>query len=122
MKTKYLTSLTTTLSPFSPHAKTPRLILSLLPADARTRIAIKTTLLPRAAALTQPATLEMAFKDGRVMKWTWSPRVRGKVGGEAEMGTAKQQRQRPEEAKVADVVEEVERHYRGLVRVEELAG
>jgi large subunit ribosomal protein L53 len=121
MKTKYLTSLTTTLSPFSPHAKTPRLILSLLPADARTRIAIKTTLLSRAAALTQPATLEMAFKDGRVMKWTWSPRVRGKVGGEAEMVAAKQ-RQRPEEAKVADVVEEVERHYRGLVRVEELAG
>jgi len=116
MKTKYLTSLTTTLSPFSPHAKVPRLILSLLPADARTRIAIKTTLLPRAAALTQPATLEMAFKDGRVMKWSWPPRARS---GKAEEGVVGK---RPEEAKLADVVEEVERHYRGLARVEELAG
>lgn len=116
MKTTYLTSLSTTLSPFSPHAKTARLILTLLGPQARGRIAIKTTLLPRSEALTAPATLEMGFKDGKTMKWTWSPRGRGKEGEE------EKKKKKEEEAKMGDVIEEVERHYRGLARKEELAG
>ncbi|ERF72254.1 hypothetical protein EPUS_02141 [Endocarpon pusillum Z07020] len=113
MKTTYLTSLSTTLSPFSPHGKVPRLVLTLLPADARSRIAIKTTLLPRSSALTSPATLELGFKDGKKMQWRWEPKRRLK---EHEEG------QRQEAAKLKDVVEEVERHWRGLNRKEELAG
>lgn len=123
MKTTYLTSLTTTLSPFSPHAKTARLILSLLPPNARSRIAIKTHLLPRSSALTEPASLEMGFKDGKVMKWRWMPKVRSKPGeGEGEADGQRRRKGQQEEAKVSDVVEEVARHYRGLARKEELGG
>jgi large subunit ribosomal protein L53 len=120
MKTAYLTTLSTTLSPFSAHAKTPRLILSLLPPNARTRIAIKTTLLPRSSALVQPATLEMGFKDGKKMQWTWMPKA--KKSGEGGVGKSQGGKRLDEGAKVKDVVEEVERHYRVLARKEELAG
>ncbi|KAF7506954.1 hypothetical protein GJ744_011085 [Endocarpon pusillum] len=115
MKTTYLTSLSTTLSPFSPHGKVARLVLSLLPADARSRIAIKTTLLPRSSALTSPATLELGFKDGKKMQWRWEPKRRLKEQHDEE-GRSQ------DEAKLKDVVEEVERHWRGLKRKEELAG
>lgn len=61
------------------------------------------------------------------MKWSWEPKQREKriegeramTGGLGEKGTGKGGE---EEAKVKDVVEEVERHYRGLARREELAG
>lgn len=115
MKTTYLTSLSTTLCPFSRHGKTPRLILSLLPPQARTRIAIKTTLLPRSVGAGSPATLEMGFKDGKKMRWEWRPMVE-------EAGVEERRRQREEEARVKDVVGEVERHHRELARKEELAG
>ncbi len=114
MKTSYLTSLSTTLSPFSPHSKVARLILTLLPADARTRIGIKTTLLPRSAALTAPATLEMGFKDGTKMQWRWEPKRRLRDEN------AEKERQKP--VKLNDVIEEVERHWRALKRKEDLAG
>lgn len=115
MKTTYLTSLSTTLSPFSPHSKVPRLILTLLPADARTRIAIKTTLLPRSTALTTPATLDMGFKDGTKMQWRWEPKRRLREDGGEE-------KKRQEPVKLKDVIGEVERHWRGLKRKEDLAG
>ncbi len=53
------------------------------------------------------------------MKWTWLPKVRKGRGGVEEGG---EKRKRQEEAKVKDVVEEVQRHWRGLHRKEELAG
>ncbi len=114
MKTTYLTSLSTSLSPFSPHSKVARLILTLLPADARTLIAIKTSLLPRSAALTNPATLEMGFKDGTKMQWRWEPKRRPREEN------AEKKRQEP--VKLKDVIEEVDRHWRALKRKEDLAG
>lgn len=59
------------------------------------------------------------------MRWEWAPRIRGRRAGDAvgEGKTAKGERKgEEEEAKVRDVVEEVERHWRGLHRKEELAG
>lgn len=112
MRTQFLTSFTTTFSPFSPHSKVPRLILSLLPPTARNHIKIKTQLLP-SSAKGVPATLKVAFKDGVEMGWAWEGEEGGKGLGE---GGEKGQ------VRVTDVVEAVERHHRKLKRLEELNG
>jgi len=107
MKTAYLTTLTTRFNPFQPTSKVPRLFLSLLPPSAHRSIKISTTQLPRSSNL--PATLELGFKDGKTMKFSW--------GGEAvERG------KKAENVKLQDIVEEVDRHARVLGRKEELAG
>ncbi|ETI26308.1 hypothetical protein G647_03085 [Cladophialophora carrionii CBS 160.54] len=94
MITTYLTSLKATFNPFSPSSKIPRLFLTLLPANAHKTLQIKSQALPRHSP--EPSTLELGFKDG-------------KKG----MG---------EKVSLQDIVEEVNRHARGLARKEELSG
>ena len=107
MKTSYLTSLTARFNPFTPSSKVPRLVLSLLGPSAQKTIKITTTQLPRSSAET--SILELGFKDGKMMKWTWGERV-------AEGGRKKEQ------ASIKDIEEEVDRHARVLKRKEELSG
>lgn len=104
MKTAHLTSLTTTFNPFARHAKTPRLVLSLLPPATRSTIKVTVKQLPRSS--TAPSTLEIGFKDGKMLKYQFRD-----PGPENEEGV-----------KLKDVVEQVERHSRGLKRKEELTG
>ena len=94
--TRFLTSITTTFSPFQPTSRTARLFLSYLPPSAHSSVAVKTTLLPRTS--TQPATLSLTFKDGKVLDFDL------------------------EKAGIREVLEEVRRHGRGLGRKEELSG
>ena len=94
--TRFLTSVTTTFSPFHPTARTARLFLSYLPPSAHSSIVVKTTLLPKTS--NQTATLSLTFKDGKEMDFDLE-----KVG-------------------VREVLEEVQRHGRGLGRKEELSG
>ncbi|EXJ56678.1 hypothetical protein A1O7_07022 [Cladophialophora yegresii CBS 114405] len=95
MITTYLTTLRATFNPFSPSSKIPRLFLTLLPANAHKTLQIKSQALPRYSH--EPSTLELGFKDG-------------KVQGPGEKVT------------LQDIVEEVNRHARGLARKEELSG
>jgi large subunit ribosomal protein L53 len=97
MLTRYLTSLNVSFNPFSPLSKTPRVLLAMLPPNARSTMQITTRMLPRES--TEPPTLELKFKDGKLMKM--------------EVG---------KKLKVQDVVDEVERHSRILKREEELKG
>jgi large subunit ribosomal protein L53 len=61
MLTKYLTSVTTTFSPFNPRSgKTARNFLALLPPNARSTMAINITMLPKAQA-DAPASLAVKF-------------------------------------------------------------
>ena len=106
MKTTYLTSVTTRLNPFAHHAKIPRMFLSLLPPDARSKgMAVTITQRPRANV--DPSTLELGFKDGKTMKFAFRDSVEG---------------DQMEQLKLKDVVEEVERHTRFLKRKQELSG
>jgi large subunit ribosomal protein L53 len=107
MKTSYLTTLTARFNPFTPSAKVPRLVLSLLGPSAQKTVKISTTQLPRSSV--EPSVLELRFKDGKTMKWAW--------GGEVVEGEKKKK-----QAGVKDIVEEVDRHARVLRRKEELAG
>ncbi len=97
MLTRYLTSISVAFNPFSPLSKTPRLLLALLPPDARSTMKISTELLPRDTK--DPGTLELKFKDGKEMKIDLEMKWR-----------------------VEDVVEEVNRHSRILGRLDELKG
>ena len=120
MRTAHLTTLTTTFSPFSACARVPRLLLTLLPANAHHRIRITQKVLPRLPA-GQPApsaSLELGFKDGKVLTYRWEEGdLRKRRRGEVEGGKKVQKA-----VKVADIVEEVDRHERMLERREELSG
>src|ERR1700754_4968867 len=112
MKTTYLTSLSLAFNPFSRTGKVPRLFLTLLPPAAHRSIPIKQTQLPRSS--TQPAFLELGFKDGKKMRYEWTEQdVRGGVDKDGK---------KIKLVKLEDVVEEVDRHARILGRKEELAG
>jgi large subunit ribosomal protein L53 len=112
MKTAYLTSLTTAFNPFSQTAKVPRLFLNLLPPAAHRSIQIKNTQLPRTS--TQPAFLELGFKDGKKLKYEWSEEDFKKADGP--------EAKKKKVAKLQDVVEEVDRHARITGRKEDLNG
>lgn len=105
MKIKHLTTLTTSFNPFARHAKTPRLFLSLLPPSARNTVKVTVKQLSRSD--TSPSTLELGFKDGKVLKYSFRDVLPG---------------DKMEQVKLKDVVEQVERHTRGLARKEELNG
>lgn len=109
MKTTYLTTLHAAFNPFSRTGIVPRLFLNLLPANAHKTIAIKTTQLPRGSP--QPAALELGFKDGNKLKYTWPELSKEQVAA-AE--------QKP--PSIHDIVAEVDRHARITGRKEELAG
>lgn len=100
MKTTYLTTLTASFNPFLPHAAVPRHFLQMLSGSAQRNVKIAQKILPRAS--TQPSLLELGFKDGKKMAFTWK--------GEKD------------EVRLRDIVEQVERHARISGRKEELSG
>lgn len=108
MITTYLTTLKTSFNPFQVTSKVPRLFLNALPPEVHKTVKITTTQLPRTS--TAPAELELGFKDGKTMKFTWAA---DKLSGNAK---------RAQGASLPDIIEEVDRHARGLARKEELSG
>ncbi|KAK7951484.1 hypothetical protein PG997_004076 [Apiospora hydei] len=66
MITRFITEVNTKFNPFSTAARSTRLFLSSLPANARNQgMKIDTKLLPRTSA--DPAMLQVKFKDGKEM-------------------------------------------------------
>jgi large subunit ribosomal protein L53 len=112
MITTYLTTLKTSFNPFQVTSKVPRLFLNVLPPEVHKTVKITTTQLPRTS--TVPAVLELGFKDGKTMKFTWAADTLSE--------NAKQNERRAKGASLQDIVEEVDRHARGLARKEELSG
>ncbi|KXH52464.1 39S ribosomal protein L53/MRP-L53 [Colletotrichum nymphaeae SA-01] len=95
MITKFMTEITTKFNPFSPAAKSARLFMSNIPPTARsTGTTIKTILLPRTS--TEPASLYVKFKDGKEITIDCE-----KMG-------------------VQNMIEEVDRHSRGLQKAADL--
>ncbi|KIW23128.1 uncharacterized protein PV07_11354 [Cladophialophora immunda] len=122
MITTYLTSLKTRFNPFSASSKIPRLFLTLLPADAHKTLKISSTALPRTSA--EPSTLELGFKDGKVVKYSWgaeAPRP-ANLEGNPTTSVNKGKKGSGERVTLHDIVEEVDRHARVLARKEELSG
>ncbi|CAK7201474.1 39S ribosomal protein L44, mitochondrial [Sporothrix eucalyptigena] len=96
MLTRFITEVTTRFNPFSVKSKAARLFLTQLPPNVRQEgTVINTELLPRHS--TEPSTLTVKFKDGKVMKLDCE-----------EMG-------------IKRVVEEVDRHSRALQKQADLA-
>ncbi|GKT42108.1 54S ribosomal protein L44, mitochondrial [Colletotrichum spaethianum] len=95
MITKFMTEVTTKFNPFSPRAKSARLFLSNIPPTARASgMSIKTVLLPRTS--TEPSSLFVKFKDGKEMSIDCE-----KMG-------------------IKNIIEEVDRHSRGLQKQADL--
>ncbi|KAF0332323.1 54S ribosomal protein L44 [Colletotrichum sp. SAR11_59] len=95
MITKFMTEITTRFNPFSPAAKSARLFLSFIPPTARsTGMVINTQLLPKGS--TEAPTLSVKFKDGKVMNLDC------------------------ERLGVKNLIEEVDRHSRGLQKAADL--
>ncbi|GJC84149.1 mitochondrial ribosomal protein L44 [Colletotrichum tofieldiae] len=95
MITKFMTEVTTKFNPFSPKAKSARLFLSFIPPTARSSgMSIKTVLLPRTS--TEPSSLFVKFKDGKEMSIDCE-----KMG-------------------IKNIIEEVDRHSRGLQKQADL--
>ena len=109
MKTTYLPTLHAVFNPFSRTAIVPRLFLSLLPANVHKTVQVKTTQLPKTT--TQPASLELRFKDGKTMKYSWPELSKEQIAASQD-----------KPARIEDIVAEVERHARIAGRKEELAG
>jgi len=108
MQIRFLTSLTTTINPFSRLSKVPRLFLAQLPPKARSQLKMDVTQLPRGSV--DPSTLKLTFKDGKEMSFVFQ-----ELDEKAkELGV--------EKIKLQDVLEEVDRHCRILGRKEALAG
>ncbi|EXJ87067.1 hypothetical protein A1O3_04025 [Capronia epimyces CBS 606.96] len=110
MITTYVTSLKVAFNPFLATSKVPRLFLTLLPPEAHKTIKITTAQFPRTS--TASALLELGFKDGKTMKYTW----------EIESSSAEDKTTKTKKVGLNDIVEEVNRHARGLARKEELTG
>ncbi|MDI1488414.1 MAG: 39S ribosomal protein L44, mitochondrial [Ramalina farinacea] len=96
MITKHLSEVTTKFNPFSKQAKTCRIFLATLPANARQTMKINSKVLPRDTDA--KSELKIKFKDGREMQFD------------------------PDKHSIKDVAEEVDRHSRVLNRQAELAG
>ncbi|OLN88719.1 54S ribosomal protein L44, mitochondrial [Colletotrichum chlorophyti] len=95
MITKFMTEITTKFNPFSPSAKSARLFLSFIPPTARqSGMTINTVLLPRNS--TQAPSLVVKFKDGKEMNLE------------------------PEKMSIKNLIEEVDRHSRGLQKQADL--
>ncbi|KAH6685385.1 39S ribosomal protein L53/MRP-L53-domain-containing protein [Plectosphaerella plurivora] len=95
MMTKFITEITTRFNPFSPQARTARLFLSIIPPSARTTgVNIKTVLLNKASK--EPASLSVKFKDGKELKFDC------------------------EKTGIKGLVEDVDRHSRGLQKAADL--
>ncbi|KIX02892.1 uncharacterized protein Z518_08835 [Rhinocladiella mackenziei CBS 650.93] len=113
MITTYLTTLKVAFNPFQPTSRIPRLFLNLLSPQAHKTIKINATQFPRAS--TDPAVLELGFKDGKTVKYSWSADALEKRKSETE-------RKKVKWVGLQEIVEEVDRHARVSARKEELSG
>ncbi len=91
------------------------MFLNSLPPNAHRAIQIKNLPLPRTS--TSPAFIELAFKDGKKMRYEWSEDDVKKV----EPGTM-EAKQRKKVATLQNVIGEVERHARMAGRKDALNG
>ncbi|KAF2742588.1 hypothetical protein M011DRAFT_452806 [Sporormia fimetaria CBS 119925] len=97
MITRFLTDVRVKFNPFNRTSKSARLFLSLLPPNARADgMKIESQMLPRVSK--EPATLGVKFKDGKEMSLEL------------------------DKMRITEVIEQVDRHSRGLARKEELSG
>ncbi|KAI5819115.1 39S ribosomal protein L53/MRP-L53-domain-containing protein [Pyronema omphalodes] len=97
MITRHLTNCAISFNPFTKAGKTARIFASLLPPDARMNgMKITTTVLPRESKV--GGLVDVTFKDGHNIK----------------LDTSKMS--------VNDLVEEMDRHSRGLERKDNLSG
>ncbi|KAF2786755.1 hypothetical protein K505DRAFT_139129 [Melanomma pulvis-pyrius CBS 109.77] len=97
MITRFLTEVRVKFNPFSPRSKSARLVLTLIPSNARADgMKVESKMLPRDSK--EPASLGVKFKDGKEMKLDL------------------------DKMRITEVVEEVDRHSRLLARKEELLG
>ncbi|CAK7271385.1 39S ribosomal protein L44, mitochondrial [Sporothrix epigloea] len=95
MLTRFITEVSTRFNPFSVRSKAARLFLTELPPNVRQQgMLVTTQLLPRDS--TEPSSLTVKFKDGKVMKLDCE-----------QMG-------------IKRVVEEVDRHSRALQKQADL--
>jgi len=94
MITKYLTAVSAKINPFSRRSHSIRLFLSMIPADARNGIEIKTKIVPKIS----PSSLDLRFKDGKEIQVDLK-------------GTT-----------IHELVDQVDRHSRMLARQEDLSG
>jgi large subunit ribosomal protein L53 len=111
MITTYITSLRAAFNPFQATSKVPRLFLNALPAEAHKTIKISATQFPRTSAA--PAILELGFKDGKTLKYSWA--------ADALDNTATKEK-KTERVSLQEIVEEVNRHARASDRKAELSG
>jgi len=111
MITTYLTTIKAAFNPFTITSKVPRLFLNVLPASAHKTIKISATQFPRASAA--PAILELGFQDGKTMKYSWAPEALQQTEGSGK---------KLKSVSLQDIIEEVDRHARGLARKQELTG
>jgi len=95
MITKHISEVTTRFNPFTRPAKTCRLFLASLPANARQNMKITAKVLGKDS--TEPSSLKLKFKDGKEMALD------------------------TEKLAFGDLVQEVDRHSRVLSRLEELS-
>lgn len=114
MRTTYLTTVLASFNPFQHSGAVPRLFLGLLPPRAHRDMKITSKVLPRSSQT--PATLELGFKDGKSMKWTWPERTKAEKN---EIAATKSDER---VVSLQEIVEEVNRHARILGRKEELDG
>ncbi|KIW56262.1 hypothetical protein PV05_04935 [Exophiala xenobiotica] len=111
MITTYITSLKTAFNPFQAASKVPRLFLNALPAEAHKTIKISTTQFPRTS--TAPAILELGFKDGKTLKYSWAADALENTGAKEKNSKG---------VDLQEIVEEVNRHARASDRKAELSG
>ena len=115
MITKHITEVTTKFNPFKKPAKTCRVFLAHLPANARQSMKINTKVLARDSA--EPSSLKLKFST--------SAGLRNYLGREVltiSTEDGKEMSLDTEKMGINDVVEEVDRHSRMLNRKADLGG
>lgn len=113
MITKFITEVKTVFNPFSPKAKSARIFLSFLPSNARQMgMKIDTKLLPRASKA--PSTVELKFSECASNCEEMALICFAEDGKELKLD--------PEVLGLKGLMDEVDRHSRGLLRQEELGG
>ncbi|RVX74374.1 hypothetical protein B0A52_01499 [Exophiala mesophila] len=122
MKTMHLSSVSATFNPFLPSSKIPRLVLSKLPASAYKTLKVTAKQLPRSS--TVPATLELVFKDGKTLSYSWAHETAEQKAAAraALLASGNGEKQKKEKVMLSDIVWELDRHARGIAREEELKG
>lgn len=96
MITQFITDVSVKFNPFRRSGNACRFFLAQLPANARTTMKIKTTLLSRNSE--EKSTLRLKMKNGKELHLD------------------------PETMRIEDIVQEVDRHSRALNRQAELGG